>query len=131
LANKASISLEAATAVEAWGWTAVVRGLVTTIQTEASAVLNNTADNSVRRVVRVVLREVWRWVVKATTAIIMVVLYRAVVHSLEIQGVQMVDLTAVEEALAAGREFGGFSLTCSYQALIATPITSVYIRSCR
>jgi hypothetical protein len=72
---------------------------------QGSVVLNNTADNSIRRAMWVVLREVWGWVVKATTAIIMVVLDRAVVHSLEVQGVQMVGLTVVAEALAVGRRF--------------------------
>jgi hypothetical protein len=72
---------------------------------QGSVVLNNTADNSIRRAIWVVLREVWGWVVKTTTAIIMVVLDRAVVHSLEVQGVQMVGLTVVAEALAVGRRF--------------------------
>jgi hypothetical protein len=78
---------------------------VVTTQMQGSVVLNNTADNSIRRAIWVVLREVWGWVVKTTTAIIMVVLDRAVVHSLEVQGVQMVGLTVVAEALAVGRRF--------------------------
>jgi hypothetical protein len=84
--------------------------LVSTIKTEVSAVLNNnTTDNSVRRAIWVVLREVWGWVVKATTAVIMIVLEpwvdRAVVHSLEALEDLTVDLTAVVEALAVGRRF--------------------------
>jgi hypothetical protein len=70
-------------------------------------VLNNTVDHLVRRAAWVVPQEVWGWVVRSTTAVIMVVQVLwvgwAEVNSVEVREDLTVDLTVVAEALAGGR----------------------------
>jgi hypothetical protein len=106
---------------------------------EGSVVLNSTVDRLARQVIRVVLQEVWGWVVKVNTAVIMVVklvvimvvrepwVEWAEVNSVEVREDRAGDLTVVAEALAAGRRVRGSSIAVSYQIQDTMPRSSVCV----